>query len=71
MLWTIAIIFALVWALGLVTATMLGGAIHILLAVAVLLMLIGAFQAGKKSERSHTPAPVCPESADEPEQVLE
>lgn len=51
MIWTIAIIFALVWVIGLVTSTMLGGAIHGLLGVAVVLLLIGAFRAGKRSEQ--------------------
>ncbi len=51
MIWTIAVIFALVWALGLVTAYTLGGVVHILLGVAVLLFLIGAFQSGVLSGR--------------------
>jgi uncharacterized protein (DUF58 family) len=40
MLWTIAIIFILLWALGLVTSYTLGGFIHVLVGVAVVLLLI-------------------------------
>jgi hypothetical protein len=35
MLWTIAVILLVLWALGLVTSTSMGGLIHILLVVAV------------------------------------
>lgn len=40
MLWTIAIILVLLWALGLVTSHALGGFIHMLLVVAVVLLLV-------------------------------
>jgi hypothetical protein len=40
MLWTIAIILVLLWALGLVTTYTLGGYIHVLVVGAVLLLLI-------------------------------
>ena len=40
MLWTIAIIFVLLWALGLVSSYTLGGYIHILIVVAVVLLLV-------------------------------
>ena len=39
MLWSIAIILALLWALGLVTSYTLGGYVHILIVVAVVLLL--------------------------------
>jgi hypothetical protein len=52
MIWTIAIIFALVWALGLTTELMLGGLIHILLAVSVGLFLFGAYRAGRNKQRN-------------------
>ncbi len=52
MIWTVAIIFALVWALGLTTELMLGGLIHILLAVSVGLFLFGAYKAGKNKKQS-------------------
>lgn len=50
MLWTIAIIFGLLWALGLATATTLGGFIHFLLAVAVVLLVVGTFRAGRNAK---------------------
>lgn len=47
MLETIAIILIILWALGLVTATSLGGFIHILLVLAIVVILIRVIQ-GKK-----------------------
>jgi F0F1-type ATP synthase assembly protein I len=44
MLWTIAIILLVLWGLGLVTSTSMGGLIHILLVVAVVMVLINLFQ---------------------------
>jgi hypothetical protein len=44
MLWTIAVILLVLWALGLVTSTSMGGLIHILLVVAVVMVLINLFQ---------------------------
>lgn len=40
MLWAIAIIFALLWALGLATSITLGGYIHLLAGVAIGLLLV-------------------------------
>lgn len=44
MLMTIAIILLVLWALGLVTSTTLGGFIHILLVVAVIIAIIRLVQ---------------------------
>ena len=44
MLWTIAIIFFVLWALGLVTAYSLGGFIHILLVLAIIVVLVRVIQ---------------------------
>jgi hypothetical protein len=44
MLWTIAIILLVLWALGLVTSYTLGGFIHILIVAAVVLVLIRVIQ---------------------------
>lgn len=44
MLITIAIILIVLWALGLVTSTALGGYIHILLVLAVIVILIRVIQ---------------------------
>lgn len=40
MLWTIAVVLVLLWALGLVSSYTMGGFIHILLVVAVIVVLI-------------------------------
>lgn len=40
MLQTIAIVLLVLWLLGLVTATLLGGFIHVLLVVAIVLFLL-------------------------------
>lgn len=44
MLMTIAIILIVLWALGFVTGTMLGGFIHILLVVAIIVILVRLIQ---------------------------
>jgi len=40
MLWTIGIVLIVLWALGLVTSTTMGGFIHVLLVAAVIVVLI-------------------------------
>jgi len=40
MLWTIAVVLLVLWLLGLVTSYTMGGFIHILLVVAVIVILI-------------------------------
>jgi hypothetical protein len=47
MLWTIAVILLVLWALGLVSAYTMGGFIHVLLVVAVVVVLVRLIQ-GKK-----------------------
>ncbi len=47
MLWTIAVILFVLWLLGMVSANTLGGFIHILLVLAVIVVLIRVIQ-GKK-----------------------
>jgi hypothetical protein len=44
MLWTIFVILLVLWALGMVTSTTLGGFIHILLIVAIVVVLIRVIQ---------------------------
>ncbi len=44
MLWSIAIVLFLMWALGLLTSYSMGGLIHVLLAVAVVLVLVRTIQ---------------------------
>jgi thiamine transporter ThiT len=43
MLYTIAVILAILWLLGLVTSYTLGGVIHVLLVVAIVMVLISFF----------------------------
>jgi len=44
MLWTIAVILLVLWALGLVSAYTMGGFIHILLVLAIIVIVIQLFQ---------------------------
>jgi len=44
MLMTIAIILIILWALGMVSTTTMGGFIHILLVVAVIMLLVSLVQ---------------------------
>lgn len=44
MLWTIFVILLILWALGMVTSTTIGGFIHILLIVAIVVLLIRLIQ---------------------------
>ena len=44
MLWTIAIVLLVLWLLGLVTSYTAGGLIHILLAVALIVLIVRLFQ---------------------------
>jgi hypothetical protein len=44
MLTTVAIILLVLWALGLVTSSTLGGFIHVLLVIAVIIILIRVIQ---------------------------
>jgi hypothetical protein len=47
MLWTIAVILLLLWAVGLVTSYTMGGLIHVLLGIAVVVILINVIQGRK------------------------
>lgn len=47
MLWTIAIILGILWLLGLVTSYTMGGFIHILLIVAIVVVLLNVIQGRK------------------------
>jgi hypothetical protein len=44
MLWTIAVILGVLWLLGLVTSYTLGGFIHVLLVIAVVVIVINLIQ---------------------------
>jgi Family of unknown function (DUF5670) len=47
MLWTVAVIMLVLWALGLVTSYTMGGFIHVLLVVAIVVVLINVIQGRK------------------------
>jgi hypothetical protein len=44
MLWTIFVILLVLWLLGVVTSTTLGGFIHVLLVIAIVIVLIRVIQ---------------------------
>lgn len=44
MLWTIAVVLLILWALGLVSSNTMGGFIHLLLVVAVVIVLVRVIQ---------------------------
>ncbi|MCX6983567.1 MAG: lmo0937 family membrane protein [Lentisphaerae bacterium] len=47
MLWTICIILIVLWLLGMVTAYTMGGLIHILLVIAIIVLLVRVIQGRK------------------------
>jgi hypothetical protein len=44
MLWTVALVLVLLWALGIVSSTTMGGFIHILLVAAIVVVLVRIIQ---------------------------
>jgi hypothetical protein len=48
MLWTIAVILIVLWLLGLVTSYTMGGLIHILLVIGIIVLIFG-FVGGRRS----------------------
>jgi Family of unknown function (DUF5670) len=44
MLWTVAVVLIVLWALGLVTSYTMGGMIHILLVVALIVIAVRVIQ---------------------------
>ena len=47
MLWTICVILIVLWLVGMVTAYTMGGLIHILLAIAIIVLLVRVIQGRK------------------------
>ncbi len=47
MLWTIFVILCILWLLGLVTSYTMGGLIHVLLVIAIVVVLIRVIQGRK------------------------
>ncbi|MGA9033599.1 MAG: lmo0937 family membrane protein [Sulfuricaulis sp.] len=48
MLWTIVVVLLVLWALGLVTSYTMGGLIHVLLVIAIIVILVNVIQ-GRRS----------------------
>ncbi len=44
MLWTLAVILIILWAVGLITSYTLGGFVHILLVIAVIVIIVRIIQ---------------------------
>lgn len=44
MLWTIVVVLIVLWALGLVSSYTMGGVIHVLLVIAVIIVLVNLIQ---------------------------
>jgi hypothetical protein len=49
MLWTIAVVLVILWLLGLVSSYTMGGFIHLLLIVAVIVVVLNIFQGRGRS----------------------
>ncbi len=47
MLWTICVVLIILWLLGMVTAYTMGGLIHILLVIAIIVVLVRIIQGRK------------------------
>jgi len=47
MLWTICVILLILWVLGLVTSTTMGGLIHVLLVIAIVMVLVNLISGRK------------------------
>ena len=47
MLWNIAVVLVILWVLGLVTSHTMGGLIHVLLVIAIIVVLLRVIQGRK------------------------
>ena len=47
MLWTISVVLILLWLLGLVSSYTIGGYIHLLLVIAIIVVLVRIIQGGR------------------------
>ena len=48
MLWTIAVILVILWLLGLVTSYTMGGFIHVLLVIAIIVILVNVISGRRR-----------------------
>jgi hypothetical protein len=49
MLWTLIVVLLVLWALGLVTSYTMGGLIHVLLVVAVIMLLVNLISGRRRT----------------------
>ena len=49
MLWTIVVVLVVLWLLGLVTAHTMGGLVHVLLIIAVVVILVNVIKGRKRA----------------------
>ena len=49
MLWTLIVVLVVLWALGLVTTYTMGGLIHVLLVIAVIMLLVNLLSGRKRA----------------------
>jgi hypothetical protein len=49
MLWTVFVILLILWGLGLITSYTMGGFIHILLVIAIVVVLVQVIQGRRRS----------------------
>ena len=47
MLWTVAVVLGILWLLGIVTSYTMGGLIHVLLVIAIVVVLLRVIQGRK------------------------
>ncbi len=48
LLWVIAVVLLVLWALGLVTSTTMGGFVHLLLVIAIVIVLVRIIQGRRR-----------------------
>lgn len=54
MLWIIAAVLFVLWLLGMITSTTIGGFIHVLIVIAVIVVVLNLFR-GKKKKTTKAP----------------
>ena len=60
MLWTLVVILVLLWAVGMVSSYTMGGLVHILLVIAIVVVLFRVIQGRKVVSRSVPPRGIDP-----------
>jgi hypothetical protein len=51
MLWIIAVVLIALWLLGMITSTTIGGFIHVLLVIAVIVVVVNLFRGKNKGPK--------------------